>query len=180
VSAAIDTHQSTHSKADIDIDIEYGSPQTRDEHRGGDTHEHNCNRNRNGNIETKSLGLVPQWIQSAIEEILDDMTTSSVHLSTIDLELFASQDGAWEGETDTNTPTEKTDRWIYIRVSADGSAMSDADRTVLETGEETPLTHGTQLDLWKVRMLITQAGGSISVSGSDDRTVMSLRLPSRV
>ncbi|WP_303703932.1 hypothetical protein [Haloquadratum walsbyi] len=122
--------------------------------------------------------MVPQWIQSAVEEVLDDMTTSSMHLSTIDLELFASQDGAWEVETDT--PTEKTDRWIYIRVSADGSAMSDADRTVLETGEETPLTHGTQLDLWKVRMLITQAGGSISVGGSDDRTVMNIRLPSRV
>ncbi|ERG94261.1 MAG: hypothetical protein J07HQW2_00695 [Haloquadratum walsbyi J07HQW2] len=174
MSAAIDTHQSTHSKADIDI--EYRSPQTRNERRGEDTHEHNCNRSRN--TEKKSLGLVPQWIQSAVEEVLDDMTTSSMHLSTIDLELFASQDGAWEVETDT--PTEKTDRWIYIRVSADGSAMSDADRTVLETGEETPLTHGTQLDLWKVRMLITQAGGSISVGGSDDRTVMNIRLPSRV
>jgi signal transduction histidine kinase len=48
---------------------------------------------------------------------------------------------------------------------------------VLETGEETPLSHGGGLGLWMVRTIVTQAGGEMSVESTADGTAVCLRLP---
>ena len=67
--------------------------------------------------------------------------------------------------------------WVEISVRDDGPGMSEMEVNVLETGEETPLSHGDGIDLWMVRTVVTQAGGEVSVESTADGTEVCLRLP---
>ncbi len=71
----------------------------------------------------------------------------------------------------------RRDDWTEIRVRDDGPGMPEMEADVLETGEETPLNHGQGLGLWMVRMLVTQAGGTVSVDATENGTEVCLRLP---
>lgn len=51
------------------------------------------------------------------------------------------------------------------------------EASVLETGEETPLSHGSGTGVWLIRMVIKEAGGEITVSTTDTGTTLSFRLP---
>ena len=59
----------------------------------------------------------------------------------------------------------------------DGPGLPEMEADVLATGEETPLNHGQGLGLWMVRMIVTQAGGDVSVDSAADGTTVCLRLP---
>ncbi|MFC7188374.1 ATP-binding protein, partial [Halorubrum yunnanense] len=61
-------------------------------------------------------------------------------------------------------------------VRDDGPGMPEMEADILETGEETPLNHGGGLGLWMVRMIVTQAGGDVSVATTDG-TEVKLRVP---
>jgi signal transduction histidine kinase len=54
------------------------------------------------------------------------------------------------------------------------------EKSLLETGEETPLSHGQGLGLWMVRALAIRAGGSISVETSDGGSKITLKIPAKV
>jgi PAS domain S-box-containing protein len=69
--------------------------------------------------------------------------------------------------------------WVDIEVTDNRSEIPDAEAAVLETGEETPLTHGDGLGVWKVRMLVKEAAGDVTVSTSDEGTTLTLRLPKK-
>lgn len=69
------------------------------------------------------------------------------------------------------------DDWVDISVTDDGPGLPEMEAEVLETGEEDPLNHGKGLGLWMVRMIITQAGGNVSVESTTDGTEVRLRLP---
>lgn len=69
------------------------------------------------------------------------------------------------------------DGWVDISVIDDGPGMPEMEKEVLETGEEDPLNHGKGLGLWMVRMIVTQAGGNVSVESTTDGTEVRLRLP---
>ena len=69
------------------------------------------------------------------------------------------------------------DGWVDISVIDDGPGMPEMEKEVLETGEEDPLNHGKGLGLWMVRMIVTQAGGNVSVESTTDGTDVRLRLP---
>jgi Signal transduction histidine kinase len=71
------------------------------------------------------------------------------------------------------------DDWTEVFVRDDGPGMPEMEADVLETGEETPLSHGQGLGLWMVRMIVTQAGGDISVESADDGTEVCLRVPAK-
>lgn len=71
------------------------------------------------------------------------------------------------------TATRPEEGWVEIDVYDDGPGMPDSEAEVLETGEETSLIHGQGLGLWMVRMIVTQAGGDISVDPGDDGTRVS-------
>ena len=55
--------------------------------------------------------------------------------------------------------------------------MPDIEASVLETGEETPLSHGRGTGIWMIRMLVTQSGGEITVDATDAGTTLIFRIP---
>lgn len=69
--------------------------------------------------------------------------------------------------------------WVEVDITDNGPGMPEPEVAVLETGEETPLTHGEGLGVWMIRMVVKQAGGGVSVSVSDEGTTLTLRLPEK-
>ncbi|GGJ04261.1 hypothetical protein GCM10008995_12570 [Halobellus salinus] len=69
--------------------------------------------------------------------------------------------------------------WVDICVSDTGSGLPEMEQRLLETGEETPLSHGQGLGLWMVRALVTRAGGSISVETSGEGSQITLEIPTK-
>ena len=69
--------------------------------------------------------------------------------------------------------------WLRIDINDDGPGMPAAEAAVLESGKETAMKHGDGLGVWKIRMLVKQSGGKVSVDVSDDGTSLSLLLPGR-
>ena len=112
-------------------------------------------------VDTSDTGSVqvPARLRNAVEELADNAAKSAPD-ATVDIE--------------GSRPREE---WIEIRVADDGLGLPEAEATVLETGEETPLTHGQGLGLWMVRMIVTQAGGDVSAEVTADGTEVCLRVP---
>jgi PAS domain S-box-containing protein len=81
-----------------------------------------------------------------------------------------------EGATIEVELAESEDDWVEIGVRDDGPGMPEMEADILESGEETPLNHGKGLGLWMVRMIVTQAGGEVSVTTTDG-TEVRLRVP---
>jgi len=81
-----------------------------------------------------------------------------------------------EGETSVSLDARDDGEWIILTVTDDGPGIPASEVAVLESGEETPLNHGTGLGLWLVNWVVTHYGGSFQLSG-EDGTVATLRLP---
>jgi len=67
--------------------------------------------------------------------------------------------------------------WLELTIDDSGPGLPDAEVEVLESGEETALSHGQGLGLWFVRMVVTEIGGSLSTDVGDDGTAITLRIP---
>jgi PAS domain S-box-containing protein len=104
---------------------------------------------------------VPATLREAVHELVENAAKASAE-ATIEVEVDRSADG-----------------WTEVVVRDDGPGMPDMEADVLETGEETPLSHGEGLGLWMVRMIVTQAGGDASVESTGDGTEVCLRLPAK-
>lgn len=102
---------------------------------------------------------VPRTLQEAVRELVENAAKVKSD-STVEVEL-----------------TRPGSDWIEISVRDDGPGMPEMEADVLETGEETPLNHGQGLGLWMVRMIVTGAGGEVSVETTDDGTEVCLRVP---
>jgi PAS domain S-box-containing protein len=102
---------------------------------------------------------LPATLLDAVRELAENAAEASAE-PTIEVELDRSADG-----------------WTEVVVSDDGPGLPDMEAEVLETGEETPLNHGQGLGLWMVRMIVTQAGGDVSVEVAGDGTEVRLWLP---
>jgi PAS domain S-box-containing protein len=84
-----------------------------------------------------------------------------------------------EATTTVEVTVRSDEGWVEISVTDDGPGMPEMEADVLETGEEDPLNHGKGLGLWMVRMIVTQAGGNVSVEPTVDGTDVRLRMPER-
>lgn len=82
-----------------------------------------------------------------------------------------------EPPTVTVTVSEADTDWVEIEISDAGSGLPAMEASVLETGEETPLSHGSGTGVWLIRMVIKEAGGEITVSTTDTGTTLGFRLP---
>jgi PAS domain S-box-containing protein len=128
-----------------------------------------------------AVGPVREKYASAT--VLTDVSDAGIQVPTPLLEAVhelaenaaeASPDGTIEVEVDRSG-----NDWSEVVVRDDGPGMPDMEADVLETGEETPLNHGLGLGLWMVRMIVTQAGGDLSVESTSDGTEVCLRLPTK-
>lgn len=76
------------------------------------------------------------------------------------------------------TATSAREGWIDLAVADTGPGISEQDCDVLESGEETPLRHGSGLGLWLVHMAVTRVGGTIDVSDNQPKgTIVTLSVP---
>ena len=110
-------------------------------------------------------------------------TTARSVSSTIRGAIDEAIDNAVESTAD-ETPTVEVlvvdtgPDWVRVEIGDDGPGLPEAEAAVLETGEETEMIHGDGLGVWKIRMLVEQSGGRLSVD-ADDGTRLSLLLPTR-
>jgi PAS domain S-box-containing protein len=70
-----------------------------------------------------------------------------------------------------------TDEAFTVRVADDGPGLADAEASVVETGTETPLIHGSGLGLWLVHWVVSTHEGSIAVDSDGDGTTMTVSVP---
>lgn len=66
-----------------------------------------------------------------------------------------------------------------IQITDTGPGLADIEAEVLETGKETPLTHGSGLGLWLTYWIVNAHGGFVEVSASEAGTTMTITLPER-
>jgi PAS domain S-box-containing protein len=110
-----------------------------------------------------------QPAESRIPSFLDDAI-----LELVENAVAANETGSPSVRVDASQPDPG---WVEFSVSDDGPGLPEMERDLLETGEETPLSHGRGLGLWMVRSLVTQAGGSISVDTSGTGSEITLAVP---
>jgi PAS domain S-box-containing protein len=70
-----------------------------------------------------------------------------------------------------------SDGWVTFEVTENGPGLPEMEAAVLNEGEETPLNHGQGLGLWLVRMVVTGAGGEVSIRDNNPGTTVELRVP---
>lgn len=68
-------------------------------------------------------------------------------------------------------------RTAELAVVDDGPGIPDQELAVLQSGEETPLQHGSGLGLWVVQSGMTALGGDIHVESGGTGTTVTLHLP---
>lgn len=141
-----------------------------------------------------STELKPCDVRSVVENVVADLRreypdtefsiegdVSPMVMATGQLELALSELGdnaARHGESTVRYEVTTTDdNWVAVRVHDSGPGLPTIERTVLEAGRETPLEHGSGLGLWMVNWIVTNLGGTVTVS-VDDGTTVSVVLPS--
>ncbi len=110
-------------------------------------------------VSSSESAQVPVTLLDAVRELVENAAKASAD-ATIEVDVARRDSG-----------------WVEVGVRDDGPGMPEMEADVLETGEETPLNHSQGLGLWKVRMVVTQAGGDVSVESTADGTEVLLRLP---
>jgi signal transduction histidine kinase len=79
----------------------------------------------------------------------------------------------------TVTTTRDTNEDIKIAVADDGPGLPSREREIIETGTETALKHSNGLGLWLIYWIVSQSGGTVTLSENEPRgTVITIRLPS--
>jgi len=66
---------------------------------------------------------------------------------------------------------------VEVVISDNGPGIPEHERQAIESGEETPLQHGTGLGLWLVYWAMSLLGGDIHIDDADAGTRIVLRLP---
>jgi PAS domain S-box-containing protein len=104
---------------------------------------------------------VPAIVGEALQEIVQSVLEATPDAdSSVELRL-----------------TRATGDQITVTVSATSSELSEAEADVLEHGAAPPPDEDNEMDMWLIRMLVTQAGGDLSIDVRPDETTVTLRIP---
>ncbi|AKH97379.1 signal-transducing histidine kinase/response regulator [Halanaeroarchaeum sulfurireducens] len=78
----------------------------------------------------------------------------------------------------TITTEQIGDSVVRIEIRDNGPGIPETEKTVLESGEETPLEHGSGIGLWLANWLVLRNKGTIHISENEPRgTVVTVELP---
>lgn len=80
-------------------------------------------------------------------------------------------------EPDVSVTVTNADHGVEMRVSDGGDGLPEQERTVLTTGAETSLVHGSGLGLWMVHWIVTDHGGQVDATATDAGTTITVFLP---
>ena len=102
--------------------------------------------------------LLPYALDNVLENAVEHADSATPHIT---VDLSASPD---------------TDR-VAVRVADDGPGLPAVERQVLETAEETQLTHSVGLGLWLTNWIVRGSSGRIDVDSTADGTAVVVELP---
>jgi len=77
----------------------------------------------------------------------------------------------------TETVERDGEEAVEVVITDNGPGIPEHERQAIESGEETPLQHGTGLGLWLVYWAMSLLGGDIHIDDADPGTRIALRLP---
>lgn len=107
-----------------------------------------------------------------------DETVPTIVRKAIDEAIDNAVGAVSDGEPDVTVAVSGVDAdWVEIDIRDNGPGLPETEASVLETGEETPLSHGEGFGVWTIRMMIQQADGDVTVSATDEGTTLRFRLP---
>jgi light-regulated signal transduction histidine kinase (bacteriophytochrome) len=118
-------------------------------------------------VETSCPDASTVWIAGSIEDAIERILTLRGSVSAE--EHYAAE--IWM----SNTP----DDWVEITIEITGSGLTEMETEVLTSGEETALTHAQGIEVWLLRTMIGEIGGSISATTTDDETTINLKIPQK-
>ena len=68
--------------------------------------------------------------------------------------------------------------WIEISIADNGPGIPEEERAIIETGEETPVFHGSGMGLLMIYWIVVRFGGEVTISENEPRgTIITLRIP---
>ncbi|OLZ41962.1 histidine kinase [Natrinema saccharevitans] len=78
------------------------------------------------------------------------------------------------------TPPEATDSgdWVDVVIADNGPGIPEDEQPMIELGHETPLVHGTGLELWLIYWVAKNVGGELRIEENEPRgSIVTLRVP---
>lgn len=66
---------------------------------------------------------------------------------------------------------------VVIQIADTGPGLGNSEIDVLQTGTETPLTHGSGLGLWLAHWIVTSHDGSVDAAVTAEGTTMTISIP---
>jgi signal transduction histidine kinase len=133
-------------------------------------------REGSGTRRTVLSSFLEQTVAAVTEGIVVDTTvvapdeTVTVDLDLCEYVLRNLVENAVEHGGDTPRVAVRgrlTPEGVRIVVADDGPGIPEAERAVIEAGEETPLSHATSVGLWGTRWAVGAMNGSLSFADSD-------------
>jgi K+-sensing histidine kinase KdpD len=148
------------------------------------------NEVNSGSFDTSKIGLatLAQECATDVESTYPTATVSVEESSTIHIrasprlrsalqELIENAAEHSGKEPSITVSLSETDESIQIAVADDGPGLPAQEQTVLQQGNETPLSHGSGLGLWLVYWIVRRHDGRIEASVSDAGTTITITLP---
>jgi signal transduction histidine kinase len=111
-----------------------------------------------------ALELNPLLVEHALSQIAENAVEHNDDTEpTVELRTRKVDDGQYP---------------LSISIADDGPGIPEHERTALQSGDETPLEHGSGLGLWAANWVVTRLGGRIDFDSNEpEGTVVTIELP---